>query len=54
MRDGSLREIALRAGFSTAAIGKVGPARMFDHVDRSGENTIIVDDATGSAAVEKP
>jgi hypothetical protein len=41
---------ARHQGFSTAAIGKVGPARMFDHVDRSGENTIIVDDATGSAA----
>ncbi len=41
---------ARHQGFSTAAIGKVGPARMFDHVDRTGENTIIVDDATGSAA----
>ncbi len=41
---------ARHQGFSTAAIGKVGPTRMFDHVDRTGENTIIVDDATGSAA----
>ena len=42
---------ARHQGFSTAAIGKVGPARLFDHVDRSGENTtIIVDDATGSGA----
>lgn len=41
---------ARHQGFSTAAIGKVGPARMFDHVDRTGENTIIVDDATGSTA----
>jgi arylsulfatase A-like enzyme len=34
--------------FSTAAIGKVGPAMMFDHMDRKAESTIIVDDATGS------
>ncbi len=37
-------------GFSTAAIGKLGPTLMFDHTERDGENTIIVDDATGSAA----
>src|SRR6478609_9160926 len=36
--------------FSTAAIGKVGPIMMFDHTDRKGERTIIVDDSTGSAA----
>jgi Type I phosphodiesterase / nucleotide pyrophosphatase len=39
---------ARHQGFSTAAIGKVGPAMMFDHTDHSGETTIIVDDATGS------
>ncbi len=37
-------------GFSTAAIGKLGPTLMFDHTERDGENTIIVDDATGSPA----
>jgi hypothetical protein len=37
-------------GFSTAAIGKLGPTLMFDHTERSGEHTIIVDDSTGSAA----
>jgi len=41
---------ARHQGFSTAAIGKVGPAMMFDHTDHKGEFTIIVDDATGSAA----
>ena len=35
--------------FSTAAIGKLGPTLMFDHTERSGEHTIIVDDSTGSA-----
>ena len=41
---------ARHQGFSTAAIGKVGPAMMFDHTDHSGETTIIVDDSTGDAA----
>ena len=41
---------ARHQGFTTAAIGKVGPAMMFDHTDHKGEFTIIVDDATGSAA----
>ncbi len=39
---------ARHQGFSTAAIGKVGPTMMFDHTDRKAESTIIVDDATGS------
>jgi Type I phosphodiesterase / nucleotide pyrophosphatase len=33
---------------STAAIGKVGPTLLFDHTDRTGEQTIIFDDSTGS------
>ena len=37
-------------GFSTAAIGKLGPTLMFDHTERSGEKTITVDDSTGSPA----
>jgi len=41
---------ARHQGISTAAIGKVGPTMMFDHMDRKAEATIIVDDATGSAA----
>ena len=41
---------ARHQGISTAAIGKVGPTMMFDHMDRKAEATIIIDDATGSAA----
>lgn len=41
---------ARNQGFSTAAIGKLGPTLMFDHTERSGDHTITVDDATGSAA----
>ena len=40
---------ARHQGISTAAVGKVGPTMMFDHMDRKAETTIIVDDATGSA-----
>ncbi len=36
-------------GFSTAIIGKVGPTLLFEHTERSGSPTIVVDDATGSA-----
>lgn len=41
---------ARNQNFSTAAIGKVGPIMMFDHTERTGDKTIIVDDSTGSAA----
>ena len=37
-------------GFSTAAIGKLGPTLVFDHTERSGERTITLDDQTGSPA----
>jgi len=40
---------ARHQNLSTAAIGKLGPTLMFDHTERSGETTIIVDDSTGSA-----
>jgi hypothetical protein len=48
--EDSILFIARNQGFSTAAIGKLGPALMFDHTERSGESTILVDDATGSPA----
>ena len=36
-------------GLSTASIGKVGPVLIFDHTERSGEQTVVVDDNTGTA-----
>ena len=36
-------------GISTASVGKLGPVLIFDHTERSGEQTIIVDDSTGTA-----
>ncbi len=36
-------------GYSTAAIGKVGPVHIFDPTEASGQLTINIDDATGGA-----
>ncbi|MFI5015467.1 MAG: alkaline phosphatase family protein [Hyphomicrobiales bacterium] len=36
------------AGFHTAAIGKLGPTLIFDHTERSGQKSVILDDSTGS------
>ena len=44
----TLLKAARDRGYGTASIGKLGPALLFDHTDRSGAPTIIVDDATGS------
>jgi len=38
-------------GFSTATIGKVGPAFIFDHTERTGQKTIVVDDQTGRGGI---
>lgn len=34
-------------GYSTAAIGKLGPTVIMDHTARSGEQTILIDDKSG-------
>ena len=49
MNEETVLRAAAKAGISTAAIGKVGPALIFDHTDRTGGPTIVVDDETGSA-----
>ena len=46
----ALLSAARRGGLSTAAIGKLGPILLLDHINRAGVPTIIVDDATGSAS----
>ena len=38
---------ARAAGMATAAIGKLGPALLQDHTERSGQHTVEIDDATG-------
>lgn len=42
-------EAARRAGYGTAAIGKLGPALIQDHLARDGLTTIVLDDSTGLA-----
>jgi len=46
LNEETVLKMARAQGFSTAAIGKVGPTLLFDHADR-GKNTIVVDDSTG-------
>jgi len=46
--ESTLLKLARGKGLSTAAIGKIGPTLIFDHTERTGAQTIIVDDATGS------
>ena len=46
--EASILELARKKGYSTASIGKIGPALIFDLAERSGEQTILVDDATGT------
>lgn len=44
--ESTVLKLAREKGFSTAAMGKLGPTLIFDHTDR-GKNTIIFDDSTG-------
>src|SRR6201995_1490579 len=46
LNEETILKMARTQGFSTAAIGKVGPTLIFDHTDR-GKNTIVIDDSTG-------
>jgi Type I phosphodiesterase / nucleotide pyrophosphatase len=43
----TVMKAARLAGISTATIGKLGPALIFDHTERSGQETIVIDDMTG-------
>jgi Type I phosphodiesterase / nucleotide pyrophosphatase len=50
LNEETILKMARREGYSTAAIGKVGPTLLFDHNDRAdkpGLHSIVVDDATG-------
>src|SRR4051794_13933910 len=46
LNEETILKMARGKGFSTAAIGKVGPTLIFGHID-FGKNTIVIDDATG-------
>ena len=45
----TILKLARDKGYNTASIGKIGPALIFDPTERSGEQTILIDDATGTA-----
>jgi hypothetical protein len=47
LNEETILKAARGMGFSTATIGKVGPALIFDHTERSGQHTVVVDDMTG-------
>src|SRR5215469_9633701 len=48
LNEATILKLARDKGYSTASIGKVGPALIFDPTERSGKETILVDDATGA------
>ena len=50
LNEETVLKMARAKGFSTAALGKVGPTLIFDHTDKtgaSGLHSIVIDDATG-------
>ncbi|MDR3536917.1 MAG: alkaline phosphatase family protein [Acetobacteraceae bacterium] len=49
LNEETILKAARDAGYSTASIGKLGPALIFDHTERSGQHTFVVDDMTGRA-----
>src|SRR5205085_12213393 len=50
LNEETVLRMARAKGYSTAAIGKLGPTLIFDHTDKIGANglhSIVIDDATG-------
>jgi hypothetical protein len=47
LKEETVLKAARDRGFSTAAIGKLGAALMFDHTEDGRGHTIVVDDSTG-------
>src|SRR3982751_1396467 len=50
LNEETILKMARAQGFSTAAIGKLGPTLLFDHTDRAdkpGLHSIVFDDSTG-------
>src|SRR3974390_2762619 len=48
LNEATILKLARDKGYSTASIGKVGPALIFDPTERTGNLTILVDDSTGT------
>jgi arylsulfatase A-like enzyme len=50
LNEETLLKLARDKGYSTAAMGKLGPTLIFDHTDKTGAeglHSIVIDDATG-------
>lgn len=50
LNEETILKMARGQGFSTAALGKLGPTFLFDHTDKTGADglhSIVIDDATG-------
>jgi hypothetical protein len=47
LNEETILKAAREHGFLTAAVGKLGPTLIFDHTERTGVQTIVVDDSTG-------
>jgi Type I phosphodiesterase / nucleotide pyrophosphatase len=50
LNEETLLKMARERGYSTAAMGKLGPTLIFDHTDKTGVDglhSIVIDDATG-------
>jgi hypothetical protein len=50
LNEETVLKMARGQGFSTAALGKLGPTFLFDHTDKTGADglhSIVIDDATG-------
>jgi arylsulfatase A-like enzyme len=51
LNEETVLKMARAKGYSTAAMGKLGPTLIFDHTDKTGAeglHSIVIDDATGS------
>ena len=49
LNETSLLEAARKAGYQTAAVGKLGPTAVQDVTARDGKSTLIIDDLAGAA-----
>lgn len=47
--EATILKLARDKGYGTASIGKLGPVLIFDHTERTGQKTVIIDDSTGSS-----
>jgi hypothetical protein len=53
LNEETVLKLARAKGYSTAAMGKLGPTLIFDHTDRAdrpGLHSIVIDDSTGGKA----